>query len=166
MTAIHHCPFCRKQFEYCPSDFHGKVVCGNKGCGRPFGFLMYNISDRVMAETKRTVKEELERRMKEREAKQRRAMRSRRGLSAAEEDSAFLQGLADECPRCGDSFQAILLQQEEEEEGAREGTADEDQILRRHLMDCTSDSKHAAHAAKKSLRTQQEVPLLINLTLT
>lgn len=43
MSAIHLCPFCKRQFEYSPSDYHRQIVCGHGDCnGKPFGFYMFN----------------------------------------------------------------------------------------------------------------------------
>jgi hypothetical protein len=39
-TGIHKCPFCKKQYEYDPNDYHRKVSCGNEKCTQKFGFWM------------------------------------------------------------------------------------------------------------------------------
>jgi hypothetical protein len=46
MTAVHVCPFCTQDFEYSPQDYHRKIVCGNSGCDREFGFYEFVTSDR------------------------------------------------------------------------------------------------------------------------
>ncbi len=94
-------------------------------------------------------------RQRERETKQRRAARaSSRGVgigSGADVERAFLLGLVDACPRCGESL---------------EGYPDEAE-QRRHLMECTDTRKHAAHrkeqgklqakaAAKEAKRDAQD----------
>lgn len=134
MTAIHRCPFCKKQFEFMPSDFHNKVVCGNSKCNKPFGFKMYHASDRVIKDMKQSVKEEQERLLRAREAKLRRAKRST-GLDKQTAEASFLMGLSDVCPRCGEDFTESVDEEEQ----------------RRHLMECTSDVKHAAHQRKQQV---------------
>ena len=94
-------------------------------------------------------------RQRERETKQRRAARaSSRGIgigSGADVERAFLLGLVDACPRCGESL---------------EGYPDEAE-QRRHLMECTDTRKHAQHrkeqgklaakaAAKEAKRDAQD----------
>jgi hypothetical protein len=78
-------------------------------------------------------------RQRERETKQRRAARATsRGVgSGADVERAFLLGLVDACPRCGESL---------------EGYPDEAE-QRRHLMECTDTRKHAAHS--KAVGKQQ-----------
>lgn len=134
MTAIHRCPFCSKQFEYSPSDYHNKITCSNSKCNKPFGFIMYHASDRVIKDMKQSVKEEQERQLRAREAKLRRAKRST-GLDKQTAEASFLMGLSDICPRCGEDFTESLDEEEQ----------------RRHLMDCTSDIKHAAHKHKQKV---------------
>jgi len=46
MTAEHQCPFCKRPFEYGPSDYHRKRICGNAGCDREFGFMQHPVSAR------------------------------------------------------------------------------------------------------------------------
>ena len=130
MTAIHTCPHCKKQFEYNPSDYHKKIMCGNKTCKKEFGFWMFHASDRVIKETKQSVKAEQERLIKAREAKLRRAKRSGGDqLSAETTEAAFMMGLSDVCPRCGEDFAEIP----EEEQ-------------RIHLVECTDTQKHRAYS--------------------
>lgn len=130
MTGLHRCPSCMKPFEYCPQDYHRKITCGNAKCSKIFGFYMYHVSERVVKELKKTIREEQELLIRNREAKMRRAQRSsskRSELSLQEEENAFTLGLIDCCPRCGESF---------------EGYPEED-LQREHLVECMDDKKHA-----------------------
>jgi hypothetical protein len=138
MSGIHKCPFCHKKFEYNPQDYHLKIECGNKGCNKKFGFILYPASDRVMKEMKKSVKEEQERRLKAREAKLRRLERSNRGLTKVERDKAFLFGLIDCCPRCGEDFTEISDEEEQ----------------RKHLMECNDETKHKMFEMKKKEETK------------
>ncbi|KAJ1407020.1 hypothetical protein B484DRAFT_456666 [Ochromonadaceae sp. CCMP2298] len=137
MTAIHKCPQCKKDVEYEPGLYHQKTTCG-RSC-KPFGFMMYHVSDRVMKETKQSVKEELLRRSKAKEAKLRRANRSasRTGDSG---EAAFSLGLSDVCPRCGEDF--------------TEFGNEEDQ--RMHLMECSDTKKQGDFKAKKDKEGQKK----------
>ena len=87
MTAEHKCPHCRKPFDYSPQDYHRKIVCGNVGCKREFGFMQHKLSERREEEVRKEVKAEQEARLKKREGQARRAARSskRSGSSAAGE---------------------------------------------------------------------------------
>jgi hypothetical protein len=108
MTALHKCPFCQGLFEYSPEDYHRKVTCGREKCAsKPFGFFCYSTSDRVIAEVKKEVKAEHERRLKARESKQRRAKRME-GRGSVDEERAFLFGLTECCPRSGTRSHLIL----------------------------------------------------------
>mmetsp|Transcript_26973 Transcript_26973/g.25829 ORF Transcript_26973/g.25829 Transcript_26973/m.25829 type:complete len:441 (+) Transcript_26973:101-1423(+) len=133
MTAIHKCHYCAKPFEYSPLDFHRKISCGREKCEKKFGFFMYSTSDRVMVEIKKEIKMEQERRLKARESKQSRAKRmDSRGRGGVDQDKAFLLGLLDCCPRCGETF---------------ENYPDNDQRL--HLMECTDENgKQAEYKLK------------------
>lgn len=126
MTAIHLCPFCTKRFDYYPSDFHLQKTCPNPACNRQFGFFMYHASDRVIKDLKKSVKEELDRKMKAREAKQRRAARSRRGMDQHDLEQSFLFGLCDICPRCGEDFTESY----------------DETAVSHHLMNCNDENKH------------------------
>jgi hypothetical protein len=132
MTALHKCPFCKKGFEYSPLQYHNKIVCGNLKCTKPFGFMMYHASDRVIKDMKQSVKEEQERFMKAREVKLRRAKRGHGDQDKKTAENAFMMGLNDICPRCGEDFTEI---------------GDEDE-QRRHLMECTDEAKHKEHSKK------------------
>lgn len=137
VTAIHKCPHCHKSFDYSPQDYHRKITCGNQKCNREFGFYLYHISDRMMTDMKKSVKNEQEQRAKAQRTKQRRAegrAANRGKLSAEEEENAFVMGLTDCCPRCGQFF----------EKYRHEGEAQ-----RLHLLQCGDIKKHAAHRALK-----------------
>mmetsp|Transcript_2682 Transcript_2682/g.4029 ORF Transcript_2682/g.4029 Transcript_2682/m.4029 type:complete len:562 (-) Transcript_2682:123-1808(-) len=137
VTAIHECPFCSKFFEYSPQDYHRKITCGNSKCNKEFGFYMFHVSNRVMTEMKRSVKEEQERYAKIHRTKQRRAARSiSRDQQTAE--AAFVMGLEDCCPRCGEGF---------------EGYPDEE-AQRHHMMNCTDENKHKKH--RKTVQAAKE----------
>eukprot|EP01038_Epipyxis_sp_PR26KG_P013963 gene13963-18729_t len=139
MTGIHKCPFCKKQFDYSPQNYHNKITCSNKNCNKPFGFMLYAVSDRVMTDLFKTIKEELEKRIKAKEAKQRRAARSNRGnLNQHELEQSFLMGLTDCCPRCGEDFSE---------------TPDND-VISEHLLNCNDEIKHSKH--KKNNETKEK----------
>lgn len=139
MTGNHKCPHCKKSFEYSPNDYHRQISCGSPKC-RPFGFMLYHVSDRTMKQLKEDIQAEQTRIAKAREQKQRRAARQSRSLSAEEEERAFLMGLVDCCPRCGEVF---------------EGYPDEES-QRQHLTDCMDDKKHAEHQSKKAEKRKIE----------
>ena len=132
MTALHKCPFCKKGFEYSPLDYHNKITCGHSSCKKPFGFMMYHASDRVIKDLKQSVKEEQERQLRAREAKLRRAKRGGGDVDQTTAEKAFMMGLSDVCPRCGEDFVEM---------------GDEDE-QRRHLAECTDEGKHKEHATK------------------
>lgn len=138
MTALHTCPFCSREFEYSPSDFHRKISCGNERCSRTFGFYEYTISERVMKQLKIDIKREQEARAKKSEQRRRRAGRGR-AASIREEETSFVMGLQDECPRCG---QALEMYTDEE--------------ARRHLRGCTDEKKHTAHKKEKMAAAAKE----------
>lgn len=133
MTAIHLCPHCKKRFEYDPKNYHEQVTCPNERCKKKFGFFLYHVSDRVIKDLKEQVKADLERKLKIREQKQRRAARSKRSLTTEELEKSFLMGLHDVCPRCGLDFSSNF---------------DENEV-RQHLMDCNDEMKHKEFAEKK-----------------
>ena len=56
MTAGHKCPHCRKAFDYSPQDYHRKIVCGNSGCTREFGFMQFKLAQRREDEVRKEVK--------------------------------------------------------------------------------------------------------------
>ena len=141
MTALHKCPHCRQRFEYHPEDYHRKIKCCNKDkCGKEFGFWLFDVSERVLQELHKEVKDAQERRMQREEAKRRRtaaALRRQGSMdaraSAVHEEKLFLLGLRDACPRCGESL---------------EGLPDEE-AQRKHLMECADVVKIAQHKAKQ-----------------
>lgn len=144
MTAIHRCPHCNGQFEYMPSDYHRKLTCPHKKCGKEFGFYMYHASDRAIKEVKAAVKAEQERFQKAREAKLRRAKRAGAGEGdPTTQEAAFMMGLSDVCPRCGEDFTEVLDEEEQ----------------RRHLMECTDEGKHRAFESKKAKTTKKKADL-------
>lgn len=55
VTATHRCPHCRRTFDYDPNDYHRHITCGNKGCTRPFGFMLFPVSERVEKEMREQV---------------------------------------------------------------------------------------------------------------
>eukprot|EP00586_Coscinodiscus_wailesii_P013081 CAMPEP_0172501964 /NCGR_PEP_ID=MMETSP1066-20121228/155313_1 /TAXON_ID=671091 /ORGANISM="Coscinodiscus wailesii, Strain CCMP2513" /LENGTH=581 /DNA_ID=CAMNT_0013277041 /DNA_START=44 /DNA_END=1789 /DNA_ORIENTATION=+ len=131
MTGIHNCPFCGRAFEYHPSDFHRKITCGSKTCHKPFGFHMYHVSDRVLKNLKIEVKQLREKQARTTEQKQRRAESSARRRCRdvrddAEAETAFLMGLANECPRCGISL--ADLDDEDENDHLRNCNDDDGKI--------------------------------------
>jgi hypothetical protein len=136
MTALHSCPHCRRDFEYSAADYHRKIVCGNAGCDTEFGFYEFPASDRVVAELRRTIKEDLEKRARTVEQKRRREQSSaRRGVGAdVDHEEAFSLGLTDSCPRCGAPLSSF------------HDEADQ----RQHLRECTDTMKHKAHAKAKA----------------
>jgi len=136
MTAIHDCPHCQQDFEYHPSDFHRKITCGRGSCSnKPFGFKMFHCSDRVMKNLKEEVRTDREKRATVTEQKRRRAESYRRrnqGKDDANMETAFLLGLANECPRCGMSLADM---------------EDADEI--EHLRNCQDTVAIASHKRKK-----------------
>ena len=117
MSAIHLCPFCKRQFEYSPQDYHRQIVCGHENCtksstdgsnNRTFGFYMFNTSDLVMRNFKAEVVQELNERATAKAAKKRRAERSSKRQEGHEDvnmDQVFTLGLVDTCSRCEDSLE-------------------------------------------------------------
>lgn len=147
MTATHNCPWCHSPFEYHPDDYHRQVSCGNSKCTKKFGFYMYHVADRMLKELREEVKVANEARIKKQEAVRRRtaaANRRRGNVSEAEQraiqEKAFIMGLADCCPRCGEMLQSL---------------GDED-AQRAHLRGCNDSSKHQAHKKKKQREADKE----------
>lgn len=142
MTAIHECPFCKHSFEYHPSDFHRKITCGRGKCDKKFGFHMFHCSDRVLKNLKMEVQQLREDQAKSTEQKRRRAesfRRRRRGHDDADEETAFLLGLANECPRCGASLADL---------------EDKDEID--HLRNCNDDGKIIENKRKKEAAEEKK----------
>ena len=146
LTALHRCAHCKRPFEYDPHDYHRQVVCGNKGCTRPFGFFLFPVSDRVENEMRTELKAEQERRLKARESKLARLARSKRKHEGQEDEDddrrlklrMFVGGLLDACPRCG-----------EEPDCAPEDR----EAHKQHLRECKDKGKIAAH--QKKLRMEE-----------
>lgn len=141
MTAIHKCPYCSKQYDYLPSDYHNKIICGNDNCKKDFGFMLYHASDRVIKDLKASIKEEQEKASRATEAKRRRAMRGSRGMDKQTIELSFLMGMIDICPRCGEDFTEM----------ANDGDDVGDNINQQklHLMYCTDTIKHQKHEQVK-----------------
>jgi len=142
MTAIHKCPHCSKQFDYLPSDYHNKIICGNDNCKKDFGFMLYHASDRVIKDLKATIKEEQEKASRATEAKRRRAMRGSRGIDKQTIELSFLMGLIDICPRCGEDLTEMT----------NDGDDNDDNNINQqklHLMHCTDTIKHQKYEQVK-----------------
>lgn len=159
MTAEHRCPHCKRSFEYSPHDYHRKITCLNEKCKKQFGFFMFTTSDRILNELKKQVKDEQEQRMKALDAKRRRANRAivheisskpkkqisndsvsnkdRKAQDTSkfnQEEKAFILGLIDECPRCG---QIPEIERPEESDFIQ------------HLNECVDKHLHAEYSKKK-----------------
>ena len=106
--AIHKCPHCHRTYEYSIENYHTKITCPHTKCNRPFGFILYDVSDRVMKQLRIDLKEAQERKYKLREQKQRRQARAhdRKPLSTSQAERAFILGLIDCCPRYVPSYVA------------------------------------------------------------
>lgn len=139
MTAIHRCPSCNKVYEYSIEDYHRKIECSNAKCRKVFGFYLFHVHDRIIRDLKIELKELQEKRIKERESKQRRARLSSR-MTDQESERAFMLGLVDCCPRCGEDLEGY-----HDEESQRE-----------HLMNCTDTTKHAEHKKKVAEKVKKE----------
>ena len=142
MTAIHKCPHCSKQFDYLPSDYHNKIICGNDNCKKDFGFMLYHASDRVIKDLKATIKEEQEKASRATEAKRRRAMRGSRGIDKQTIELSFLMGLIDICPRCGEDLTEMT----------NDGDDNDDNNINQqklHLMHCMDTIKHQKYEQVK-----------------
>lgn len=167
VAAIHRCPHCRSaksEYHYSPDDFNRHLVCGNKSCGKQFGFTLTVIPPRRMRELADSLKTAQEQRnaahackesrgeraskrraQEEDEAVSRNAKKSRSSsdpeaavADLTEEEQSFVIGLVDSCPRCGFTPR---------------GSPDEAALLA-HLHGCTDAKKHAAH--ERRVRQQQE----------
>jgi len=171
VTAVHHCPHCAKSFEYSPADYHRQLSCPS--CAKLFGFTMYHASNRVMAELKSDLRAEIDRRNKARDAKLRRALRAEGNASRSTtvttkpkgkvgklkpelykpaptltpEEHAFLLGLRDECPRCGQTLESYR-----DESGKKTDTSPQ-QV---HLDVCVDSSAHARHRDKEAKEKARE----------
>ena len=128
VSATHSCRNCEAPFDYSPQDFHRKIKCGE--CGDEFGFRSYHVSARNMANAVAEARAVHERRAKSRLAKRRRADAAQRRGALFDGERCFLNGLSDDCPRCGAFFGV--------------GTSMDDR--RTHLKACTDAAAHEAHA--------------------
>ena len=140
MTGLHHCPHCRKTFEYDPDDYHRKITCGHSKCSKEFGFMMFRVSEKREQEIRREVKEENEALARKRAQMRRRAERAdkRVGSLTNEErvqEQLFLLLLRDSCPRCG--YEIEKDKRKVEMEFARE-----------HLDNCKDQKEIAAYKKK------------------
>lgn len=146
MTAIHLCPFCSKRFDFAPSQYHQQITCPRENCHRSFGFYLYHISDRKIKEMKGLIKEELQQRLRQRESKLSRQQRSQRrgALDQSEKEAAFLLGLQDVCPRCGEDLSEFAA--------TKEGS----ELLAQHLMECLDEVKHKQHQKKTAKKLAKE----------
>lgn len=141
MTAIHKCPFCRKEFEYHPDDYHRKIKCSNSKCDKPFGFFIFNISDRREREYRQEIRVKREKILKEKEQlaeRERRAQSRQSKTDPHGKEKLFVMNLLDKCPRCGEEL-------------------DEDGFNLRldHLKGCKNKAKIAAYA--KQLKQEEEL---------
>lgn len=141
MTAIHKCPFCRKEFEYHPDDYHRKIKCSNSKCDKPFGFFIFHISDRREKEYRQEIRVKREKILKEKEQlaeRERRAQSRQSKTDPKGKEKLFVMNLLDQCPRCGDEL---------EEDGFN--------IRFDHLKECKDKAKIAAYA--KQLKEEEEI---------
>jgi len=140
MTAIHKCPFCKKDFEYHPNDFHRKINCGNDKCKTQFGFFVFNISDRLEKEYRQEIRKKQEKQLKEKEQLQERAKRARsrqEDIGQKGKDKLFVLNLLDQCPRCGEELESKY------------------DLRVEHLDNCNDKKKMAAYA--KQLKEEQDL---------
>ncbi|KAJ6630191.1 hypothetical protein Bhyg_16788 [Pseudolycoriella hygida] len=140
MTAVHVCPFCKKEFDYHPDDYHRKIKCSNAKCSKHFGFFMFNISERREREYMQEIREKREKILKDKEQlaeRERRAQSRQSKTDPHGKEKLFIMNLLDQCPRCGEEM-------------------DEDSFDVRfnHLKGCTNKAKIAAYA--KRLKEEQE----------
>jgi hypothetical protein len=145
MAAEHLCPHCNQPFEYHPNDYHRKISCGNESgrCSKNpkvFGFWYFKLSQRRFDQVRIEVKEEQERRNKQAAALGRRQKRSEKRIENKPEvkvdpEWLFVNGLVDECPRCG-----FVLPPPFKSELAQE-----------HLAGCTCKETHARYQKNKEV---------------
>lgn len=141
MSAIHKCPFCRKDFEYHPEDYHRKIKCSNDKCTKPFGFYVFNISDRREREYRQEIRVKREKILKDKEQlaeREKRAQSRKTKTDPQGKEKLFVMNLLDHCPRCG----------EEVEEDSFNLRFD-------HLKDCKDKAKMAAYA--KRLKEEEQI---------
>jgi hypothetical protein len=147
MSAIHSCPHCKKPFEYSFEDYHRIIRCPHEKCSKKFGFYLFHASEKVLSDLTRTLLLEQAQRHRSREEKKARQARQAKRCSGTggpvDLEQAFLLGLADECPRCGESL---------------EGYPDEES-QRLHLSTCDGalhTDKLAARQSKATARAVQQ----------
>eukprot|EP00927_Polykrikos_kofoidii_P003453 TRINITY_DN11373_c0_g1_i1.p1 TRINITY_DN11373_c0_g1~~TRINITY_DN11373_c0_g1_i1.p1 ORF type:complete len:500 (-),score=78.17 TRINITY_DN11373_c0_g1_i1:328-1827(-) len=132
-TAVHSCPHCRRAFDYSPDKYNQKVICGNPGCNKSFGFLMYHVSEGALKAARDQARAEFQKLSKDEESRNARAQRAARRTGGPEDpQAAFVFGLRDVCPRCGlelDSF----------EDGAQ----------LHHLRNCNNANAHKMHSERE-----------------
>ena len=113
LTASHHCPACKRSFEYRPQRFRRTATCPNdkqigvrKKCGISFGFAVYARSKTKKTESEAALKQAEEQRQRgELAANARRARAAERTElfdDYNEELGAFI--VSEDCPRCGKQF--------------------------------------------------------------
>lgn len=141
MTAIHKCPFCRKEFEYHPDDYHRKIKCSNDKCTKPFGFFIFHISDRREREYRQEIRVKREKILKDKEQlaeRERRAQSRQTKTDPRGKEKLFVMNLLDKCPRCGEELE--------------ENSFD---LRFEHLKGCNDKAKMAAYA--KQLKKEEDV---------
>jgi len=170
MTARHVCPFCKRDFDYDPADYHRKIVCGNGGCGKEFGFYLFHVSDRREKQVREEQRALVKTLLKKREVLKARAARARgRGFKDERNETvikerAFRMGLLDSCPRCGYNVAT------DPSPDAKRFPLKTAQV---HLRCCTDKEKHRAYqqrleqmklSEKKAhgLQTKQEDFMLLS----
>lgn len=139
LTARHKCPYCSYSFEYSPELYHQKIKCGNPGCEKKFGFMMYHASNNAIKTAMDQALAMLEEQSRLDESKRSRAARAaRRGGEDKGKlaETAFALGLRDVCPRCGLELATV-------EEGAQ----------LRHLRECNDSAAHKKH--QKAVQKQE-----------
>ena len=138
MTAIHGCPHCSHAFEYHPDYFHTKMKCARSSCGESFGFFLFPVSVRVEKEMRDSIRAEVMASAKALEAKLSRAARQQKSNSdsnsadktALLQESLFVQGLVDACPRCGHTMRCA---------------SNDEEAHRAHLSQCQDHVAIASH---------------------
>ncbi|KAJ1459327.1 hypothetical protein M885DRAFT_511204 [Pelagophyceae sp. CCMP2097] len=130
-TAKHECKKCGQAYEYSAGDYHNKVECSK--CSDTFGFWEYHISDRARKDALGQAREASLKLAGARASRQRRATKK---VTGNDDGAAFLLGLLDDCPKCGESFldRDVL-------------DRDDDSPRAAHFGGCLDAGKHAKHAA-------------------
>ena len=103
VSALHECPKCGDTIDYNPDLYHGQVDC--ETCEKTFGFYQFTMSDRALTEAIAEARKTMEVNAKRRAAKRRRQARQEQNEGDdIDQETRFLLGLLDECPRCGTFF--------------------------------------------------------------